>query len=51
MEKDKTLEQGFKILFLGLQLANPKIKKEEAEKIIVNIGNYLQLKELTKTKK
>ncbi len=39
-------EQGLELMYLGLRISKPDLTKEEAENIIVNIGNYIQLKRL-----
>lgn len=47
-EKVDMYEKGAEFLKLGLKIAQPQITDKEAESIIINIGNYLQLKNLQK---
>lgn len=46
MNGDKIYEQGRELLILGLKVSKPDITEEQAEAIIVNVGNYIQLKRL-----
>lgn len=39
-------EQGFEMIFLALKIIRPNLTQEEAENIISNVGNYIQIKKL-----
>ena len=45
---DEKYAEGFELLLLALRISKPDLSRGSAEAIISNIGNWLQLKKLTK---
>jgi len=43
---EKKYEKAMELIFLGLRLTKPDLNQKDAENIIINVGNYLQLKKL-----
>ena len=46
--QEKYYVEGFELLLNALRISKPDLSRESAEAIISNIGNWLQLKKLTK---
>jgi len=45
---DENYAKVFELLLIALRISKPDLSRENAEAIISNIGNWLQLKKLTK---
>ena len=50
LKKDKIYEKGKELLILGLKVSKPDLTDKQAEEVIVNVGNYIQLKKLKQKK-
>ena len=46
--KNSDYEKALELLRLGLKISKPDLTDEQADNIIVNLGNYVQFKRLNK---
>lgn len=51
MKKDFEYKEGRRLLILALRVFKPTMSDEEAENIIVNVGNWIQLERIKKENK
>lgn len=49
-DKNKAFEWARQLLVSALKVANPELSDKEAESVIANTGNYIQLKRLEEGK-
>lgn len=48
MQNEDAMKYGAELLISGLKVVNPELTDQEAEKIIVNVGMWLEIKRLQK---
>lgn len=48
---EEIYKKGAEILILGLRVVKPDLTDDEAKRMIINVGNWLQLQELAKPPK